>query len=331
MKDTEKPRTGPAKRVGAVVRLLGLVVGVWAILVCPSRADEVEGLLGSVILDAWCPASPIAIGSTSSAPLNVYCDSDEVYAEMQYQPVWLWFKTVEKWDASLGDFVEASGAEADAFQVVHPNNQAPNATLQATPPSPNYWRVTLVARVQNAQNPNLFAVTPPATTQVLTAVGVEKVILDGSDPDNGGPVTWPVNLQITVRAKPLPPRASWPPGSPPTWTLTQPQGSQLANPPAGGTAPITPVVPGTYTLTASLGTSSTQPFEITAWKVEITDGADTPLTEAQNTIVGKKVHLKGRTTPATVTPTVREWEIEGERIKNYVPGVNTGVGPVLLD
>ncbi len=37
MKDTEKPRTGPAKRVGAVVRLLGLVVGVWAILVCPSR------------------------------------------------------------------------------------------------------------------------------------------------------------------------------------------------------------------------------------------------------------------------------------------------------
>ena len=98
-------------------------------------------------------------------------------------------------------------------------------------------------------------------------VGVKKVIIDGSDPEDEGPATICFGSSITLRAKPDPAGAMFPVGNP-VWKITEkPEGSKLADPTAGSaTAKITPDVPGTYKIQASCGTSS-KTFILKALKV----------------------------------------------------------------
>jgi hypothetical protein len=92
----------------------------------------------------------------------------------------------------------------------------------------------------------------------LTVVGMSRIIVDGSNPENQGPVFACSGGPITLRAMPDPSGVSFPSGFP-VWTImSQPSGSSIADPAAGSpTAAITPVVLGQYVIQAACGTSLT--------------------------------------------------------------------------
>jgi hypothetical protein len=113
----------------------------------------------------------------------------------------------------------------------------------------------------------------------VTVVAVDKVIIDGSEQDDG-PATICYDESITLRAKPEPSDALFPES--PMWEFVEkPDGSQLGNPPLppGETADINPDQPGTYKIKASCGDSSAT-FTVHALKVTIGDvdtrGANLP-------------------------------------------------------
>lgn len=108
----------------------------------------------------------------------------------------------------------------------------------------------------------------PTPTVNITVVGVDKVIIDGSSPDNEGPYLTSLGAEVTVRAIPNPSTASFPGGGP-TWTIeSKPEESTVTAPAAGSTASITPDLPGTYVLKAVCGTSS-DTITIKAYKIEL--------------------------------------------------------------
>jgi hypothetical protein len=113
-------------------------------------------------------------------------------------------------------------------------------------------------------------------TFTINAVGVATVIVDGSNPEDEGPATVAVGQTVTLRAKPNPAGANFP-GGKPTWAVEdKPAQSTLGNPAAGTTAAIVPDCPGTYTLTATCGTSS-KTFTINAvalWRVQYEKGGE---------------------------------------------------------
>jgi hypothetical protein len=154
-------------------------------------------------------------------------------------------------------------------------------------------------------------------------VAVKKIIVNGSNPEIAGETMICFPGSITLRAVPDPENVSFPDGSP-VWEITEkPEGSELANPPAGSaTAVIAPDVPGQYKIKASCGTSS-QTFTLKAVKVEITDGQGTVIDQLQTTVVGKKIVLKRKLTP-TVTPDEQSWEVGGSAIKDYTQSNELG-------
>jgi hypothetical protein len=146
-------------------------------------------------------------------------------------------------------------------------------------------------------------------------VAVDRIIVDGSDPEDEGPAYTPVDESITLRAIPDPEEESFPSGQP-EWTIEEsPDGSQVQNPGSGPTAQITPDEPGTYVVKATCGDSSAT-FQVVGVKVVITDAADEIIEEPQTTIVGKPVTLKGKVIPE-LEPEEHLWEIQGDAIKDY--------------
>jgi hypothetical protein len=102
-------------------------------------------------------------------------------------------------------------------------------------------------------------------------VEIEKVIQDGSMPEDTGPLYTAVGTEVTVRAKPKAPDTF--PAGKPTWDVTKkPMGSGVAAPAAGATAKITPDKAGEYELEATCGTSKKK-ITIFAIKVVFTEDA----------------------------------------------------------
>ena len=156
------------------------------------------------------------------------------------------------------------------------------------------------------------------TLTSVVGADVDKIVIDGTDDE--GPAYRCVGHGITLRAIPDPPETN---PFCPAWDFTaKPAGSEVPDPPPGATATITPDKPGTYTIRAACGASS-DTFTLHAVKVEITNAADVVLTDPQTTIVGKKINLKGKITPA-VTPDEQLWEIAGSAIKDYTQTLAQG-------
>lgn len=63
--------------------------------------------------------------------------------------------------------------------------------------------------------------------------------------------------------------------------------------------------------------NSPQYQDMTVWKAEIADSQNNVVTTTQKTIVGKRVTLKGKITPSSLTPTAHGWTVGGDPIKNY--------------
>lgn len=81
--------------------------------------------------------------------------------------------------------------------------------------------------------------------------------------------------------------------------------------------------PGQQTVTASCN-GSTQSATVTVIKVEITDENGNILTGNQQTVVGKKIALKGKVTPDTLPIDKRIWSISGSVVKGYTQTQATG-------
>jgi hypothetical protein len=148
----------------------------------------------------------------------------------------------------------------------------------------------------------------------VTVVAVDKVIIDGSDPEDDGPATICVEKSITLRAVPKPAGANFPDGSP-KWEITEkPDGSEIGNPADGSaTAEISPDKPGTYKIKASCGTSS-QTFTLNAVKVTIDpdDLIRTGYTRYgnQNSWCGRQFPEVSKTVTFTVEPKEMVTEVE---------------------
>ncbi len=103
---------------------------------------------------------------------------------------------------------------------------------------------------------------------LLTVVGMSRIIVDGSYPEIARTNSICTNTTLVLRAMPNPESALFPTNAP-VWSITQPGGSSLTVPSVGTvTTSLTPLIAGTYTITASSGTSTTN-FVIT-----VVDGGD---------------------------------------------------------
>ncbi|MEX2389817.1 MAG: hypothetical protein WD534_18210 [Phycisphaeraceae bacterium] len=98
---------------------------------------------------------------------------------------------------------------------------------------------------------------PDANEADVTWVGVEKVIVADSDPEDEGPAYVVVDEEITLEAIPTPDDVEFPTGSP-AWEITdKPEGSQVSDPSEGSAiVTFTPDEPGEYVIEAACGESS---------------------------------------------------------------------------
>ena len=132
-------------------------------------------------------------------------------------------------------------------------------------------------------------------TFTVTFVGVEKVIVDGSDPEipeDDGPVRIPRGSMLTLRAKPAPSGAAFPAGNP-TWAIqSKPPLAPLTDPDSGETVELTFLVAGEYVIAASCGTS-TKTIKISAVGISkiLVDG-EAPTSLAVDSCQGTEVELE---------------------------------------
>ena len=110
-----------------------------------------------------------------------------------------------------------------------------------------------------------------SSVATLTVIGVDRVILDGSDPEVQGAASSVVGTSYALAAVPSPANASFP-GGLPVWTIvSQPPESALpTNLPAGFSVSITPTNIGQYLIRATCGTSAAD-FTITGVGLEDQD------------------------------------------------------------
>ena len=104
-------------------------------------------------------------------------------------------------------------------------------------------------------------------TGAVQIVGVDKIIVSGSNPEDAGPKTITLGLGLDLRAKrlPTPSDGPWPSGKP-VWTITTaPSGGESSGLDAPGGDPalarFAPVVVGDYVIQAACG-SSTDTFSV---------------------------------------------------------------------
>lgn len=103
----------------------------------------------------------------------------------------------------------------------------------------------------------------------VVVVAIDRVILQGSSPQDQGPIRTCVGSGRTLLAIPTPLSPGFPAGSPAWQAQSKPTGSAVSAPPNGSvTASITPDLPGAYVVRASCGGSS-KTFTLHAVKVVV--------------------------------------------------------------
>ncbi|MCG8450277.1 MAG: hypothetical protein MI725_11970, partial [Pirellulales bacterium] len=215
---------------------------------------------------------PICVGETITPPathaqacslsashdVQCICDEDT--------PTWSW----QVWE------VKKDGVNVAApwhyLAIDHPDNTSSSATLKATFPSCGKWEVAVRATFFSKSeccNNQCATIGDVKWTPVTKVVGVDRIIVAGSSPEDEGPAGICFGNSVTLEAKPCPDGASFP-GGKPVWTLvSKPPGSTLSDSLGGGaTKTITPDVPGSYIVKAECGTSS-DTFTVVAVKLTL--------------------------------------------------------------
>ncbi len=174
------------------------------------------------------------------------------------------------------------------------------------------------------------------TGTVTIVAGIKKIIVDGSTPEDEGPVYTCSGESITLRAKPNPDGATFPTDNPVWKIIEEPTGSNLNDPASGSpTANITPVVPGKYIIKATSGTLS-KTFEIyeVGIKEIVVDGTND--TGPASVCLSEKITLRAKPYPNTATfPTDKPtWKIKeeptGSSLGDPTPGSATAeITPII--
>ena len=212
---------------------------------------------------------PVAVGEDSFAALSASTQSPSGTTGCSLSgPSWSW--SIVSTEYSVDDTSYAP-ATPNYVYIDHPNPGSASATAVLNAPTGGYWKVTCRATVSFSNNCGSCWTGDDDKDGKAKDVEIEKVIEDGSMPEDEGPLATAVGKDVTVRAKPKAP-ATFPAGKP-TWAVTKkPMGSAVAAPAAGATAKITPDKVGEYELEATCGTSK-KTIIVYAIKVVFTEDA----------------------------------------------------------
>jgi hypothetical protein len=235
---------------------IGIALWLWLAVSAPAPAQEL-----SVTATAGAPTPASVPGWDSTvASLSATANWANPGEQPEAQAVWRWSvvgKETNMESLAYNAPWEAGDCTAAISNVVSIEGEgqepdASTATLTASAPA-GYWRITCKARVEydggTWEAEGLVKVK-------FTSVGVKRIIVDGSNPEDQGPAYIRLGASITLRAKPEPSDIAFP-GDNPVWTIqSKPDESELAPPQPGASAPITPDAPGTYVFTATCGASS---------------------------------------------------------------------------
>jgi hypothetical protein len=233
-------------------RALGLVAAALMLTVAAVRADEgcgsvpVEATFGSF------SPYPVAVGEDATADLSATTEAPSGGTQCPLSgPTWGW--TIDDTQYSEDDTSYVPGSP-DYIYIDHPDPSSADATIIINSSVGGYWLVTCTATVSFTNECNECWTGSDTKQKKAKAVEIEKIIEDGSMPEDEGPLYTAVGTAVTVRAKPKAPD-TFPTGKP-TWKVTKkPAMSGVADPAAGATATITPDKPGEYELEATCGTS----------------------------------------------------------------------------
>ena len=189
---------------------------------------------------------------------------------------WNWSATV-KYRAKYSDLLPT---ENDPYTPLIDKSTDKSPTLTATFPRPGYWTVNLTVTATWFDGTTVFATAPATVVLNFTVVGVDTIIVDGSEPPRGGSTSVCVGTGVTLRALPIPADAMFPDGKP-TWTIDiPPGGSAKLSTNSGATTTVTPSKPGEYKVTATCGTTSASCFvkavEVAAVVIDGKPGSKSP-------------------------------------------------------
>lgn len=162
-------------------------------------------------------------------------------------------------------------------------------------------------------------------SKTVKVVGVQKIIVNNSDPEDEGPAYTAVDLSIELRAKPNPANTSFPSGKP-IWSIDEkPNGSNLADPADGNaTVEIKPDVAGKYVIRAACGTSN-DTIELNAILAEIKRDGQSLTDDLRKVLPGQKMNLEvSLTPPSGTTVTGYKWSLAGNTFKDYTANDSTG-------
>ncbi len=219
---------------------------------------------------AWSPATT-AVGTLQTSDLSASATVDCVCEDED--PTWSWEITSVKKDGNVvtGPWTYLS--------IDHPDNTSSTATLKADTFPCGEWEVGVKATYNwksTGCSGGCEKESAEKFTGTATAVGVDRIIVQGSSPEDTGPATALVGETVDLEAKPCPDGASFPSGNP-VWTLqSKPAASTLSSSLGTGTTKsVEPDVVGTYVVKATCGSSS-DTFTIKAIEASLIIYADQP-------------------------------------------------------
>jgi len=200
----------------------------------------------------------------TTASLSAIAEWAEPGEQPQAEAEWTWTVTAKEFNReSLDDNApwEAGSCTTSIGNIVPTQGQGGRpdsctATLTANAP-PGYWRITCKATAKYTVGEQSWAADGIVKVK-FTSVAVATVVQTAPSPPNGqaaGPAVILKGTSITLRANRTPPpeQGSYPTNQP-TWTISQPSGSNLSAPADGQVQEtFTPGVVGEYTLTAKCG------------------------------------------------------------------------------
>ena len=249
---------------GLAVVLLVLCVRVWAddppsvsdvqvAMAAPSASPDVVELNGK---------TTITVSAQASAPMT--SDPEASIGQRFLAFTWVNAKMVStKPDAN---FDWSTVAAADASTYTQDLDSTPTTTTSATfnftPKAAGYWHLTVSAAAIDTETRGTTVVmyhngagTSPNAGLTLTAVEIDRIIVDDTSPEVTSPVTLPLGKSLMLRAMPKPDTA-FPDGTP-TWEFTETPGPSTASLSvrASPTASIKPDYPGDYVVQATCGSS----------------------------------------------------------------------------
>ena len=190
------------------------------------------------------------------------------------------------------------------------SDTAPVAVVRGRFPGAGYWRVTISVSakwtgVTSCPGCGDCGSCEDTKTLVLpdaTVVGVEKIIVDGSDPPVGGPLSVCTNESLKLRAIPTPGGASFP-ANQPRWTM---DGNNVGS---GPTCTVIPRTGGKHVVVATCGPpqgdcpGSKAEFELNAVGLDkIVIASDPEWDRPAILTAGKSITIRAKLNPAGADP-----------------------------